>query len=72
MKHFATTYETTVSKKSSIISPYIKTNVSANSEIMFQFTATFDSYTVKHYEYTRWNIFGGTKNEMDSLNRMFL
>jgi hypothetical protein len=28
---------------------------------MFQFTATFDPYIVKHYEYTRWNIFDETK-----------
>ena len=38
---------------------------------MFQFTATFDPYIVKHYKYTRWNIFSGTKNETNSLNREF-
>ncbi len=39
---------------------------------MFQFIATFDLYIVKHYEYTRWNIFGGTKkNETNSPNRGF-
>ncbi len=39
--------------KSGVVSPYIKNNVSANSERMFQFTVTFDPYIVKHYKYTK-------------------
>ncbi len=35
------------------------------------FTATLDLYIVKHCEYTMRNIFCGTKNKTNSLNRGF-
>ena len=38
---------------------------------MFWFIATLYLYIVKHCEYISWNIFGGTKNETNSLNRGF-
>ena len=38
---------------------------------IFHFTVTLDLYIVKHCKYTRWNIFGGTKNKPNSLNRGF-
>ncbi len=53
MKYFATMYETTVPKKTERCFTLYKNNILANSERMFQFTGTFDPYTVKHYEYTR-------------------
>jgi hypothetical protein len=62
MKHFATTYETTVYHKIRRCFTLYKNNVSANRERMFHFTATFDPYIVKHHKYTRWNIL--VKQEM--------
>jgi hypothetical protein len=56
--------------KSSVVSPYIKKNVSANSDRLFQFTATLDLY-INIVSTLGETFFSGTKNKQNSLNRGF-